>query len=208
MKLPDVKAIVIAMEHEDSSFIEKSVAYLSSLEGARQSDISVLTNSRLPKRYLFTIKNLPLVNLDDLMHVSAMSTFVKHIEIDLNQKLLKFDCWKKKGKTSRKRERSLSPICVIDKNIEGINLDSLHDSDKQIALRIINAIYAMPSVVCQFRCRSLMLPPNSYMLDMKIKDNLNYARLKQLLNTFRAFVESVSINFPQQSLQIKIKRLD
>ena len=208
IQLPSVKAIVISMEHEDSAFIEKSVSYLGTLEGARKSDMKVLTNSRLPTRFLFTVAELPRVTLDDLKHIDGMTSFLRSVTIDLDQRTLKFDVWKKKGKTSRKRDRSTSPVFVTDTDIEGINLSSLHEEDKRVAVRIINAVKTMPEVLCQFQVLSRMAPPSSYIMQMKIRDTLDYKRINKFHYAFRAFIENISFNFPEKSMDIKIKRLN
>ena len=206
--LPSVKAIVISMEHEDSAFIEKAVQYIGSLEGARNSDMTVMTNARLPTRFLFSVTQLPKTTLSDLMHLDGMTSFVRFIKIDLDQNKLQFDVWKKKGKTSRKRDRSTSPVAIIDNDIDNIDLSSLHEEDKMIAIRVINSIKTMPEVVCQFKVTATMSPPNSYMLHLTIKDILDYARVKKFHRAFRAFVENIAFNFPEKTLDIKIKRLN
>lgn len=206
--LPSVKAIVISMEHEDSSFIEKSVSYLGSLEGARKSEMTVMTNSRLPTRFLFTVAELPKVSLRDLQHIDGMTSFLRSVSIDLDQQTLRFDVWKKKGKTSRKRDRSPSPVAVMDTEINGIDMSSLHEEDKRVAVRIINAVKTMPSVVCQFHVTSSMAPPSSYILQMKMKDVLEYKRIKNFQHAFRAFVEDINFNFPEKTFDVKIKRLN
>lgn len=208
IELPSVKAIVISMEHEDSAFIEKSVSYLGTLEGARKSEMKVLTNSRLPTRFLFTVAELPKVSLDDLKHIDGMTSFLRSVSIDLDQRTLKFDVWKKKGKTSRKRDRSVSPVAVTDADIDGINLSSLHEEDKRVAVRIINAMKSMPEVLCQFQVLSRMAPPSSYIMQMKIRDTLDYKRVSKFHYAFRAFIENISFNFPEKSMDIKIKRLN
>lgn len=206
-RLPNLKAIVTSMEPEDSSFIQNVAKYVATLDRNNEKNMKILSNTRLPTRFLFTIQNIPAISLNELYKIECMNNNIKHMYIDVSNGQIKVDVWKKKCATRGKRKRGDSPIFKMDKPSQGWNLDKLREEDRKACKSILDGIIDMPEIICQFKIDIDEDPPSHYILKLFIKDTVLYEKFKALKMDFRAFIDSIEFNFHEKTILIIIKRV-
>lgn len=203
-----MKAVVVNMEREDSLFIEKMVAFLHSLEGAQKSKMSVMTNTRLPTRFMCVVSNLPPINMRELEHIAALTNNLKSIKMDLQQSKMTLEVFKTHATKRKKRARSPSPTSGFPFHTsDEWDLTAIHAEDQNTARRVIQAVGSMPEIECQFQVSVESKPPTYYELSLKIRDILDYGVFRAFRREFRAFVGKIIFDFPQKVVRITIKRM-
>lgn len=203
-----MKAVIVNMEREDRLYIEKVVAFLHSLEGAQKSKMSVMTNTRLPTRFMCVVNNLPPITMRELEHISALTNNLKSMHIDLQQSKLTLEAWKTHANKRKKRARSPSPTSgFMFKSSEDWDLSAIHIEDRNTAKRVIEAIGNMPQLDCQFQVTVESKPPTCYELNLKIRDVMSYAVFRAFHREFRAFVGKIIFDFPQKVVRVTVKRM-
>ena len=195
------------MDSEDSAFIQRVIKYVATLDKNNEKNMQVHSNTRLPRRFLFTIKKIPVVSIDELYKIECMNTNLKEMEIDLYNGFVKVDVWRKKCSERGKRKRSSSPRDLSQHRSGSWDLEGLREEDRKACRGILDSITEMPSIMCQFKVDIEEDPPDHYILKLYIKDTVMYSNFKSLKLDYRAFIDSIEFNFHEKSILIIVKRI-
>jgi hypothetical protein len=206
-RLPNLKAIVLSMDPEDSSFIQNVAKYVATLDRNNEKNMKILSNTRLPTRFLFSIQNIPAISLNELYKIECMNSNIRHIFIDVLNSSIKVDVWKKKCATKGKRKRSDSPTFELQSQKVDWNLEGLREEDRKACKSILDGVMDMPEILCQFKIEIEEDPPQHYILKLFLKDTIVYSQFRSLKMDFRAFIESIEFNFHEKTVLIVIKRV-
>lgn len=205
-KLPNLKAIVTSMDKEDSSFIQNVAKYVATLDRNNEKNMKILSNTRLPSRFLFTVTNIPAISLTELYKIECMNTNIRSVMIDVLNGSIKVDVWKKNCSSKGKRKRVESPP-PKEYSVGEWNLEGLREEDRKACKSILDGVMEMPEIICQFKTKIEEDPPSHYILKLHIKDTVSYNKFKTLKIENRAFIESVEFNFHEKTVLIIIKRV-
>lgn len=195
------------MEPEDSSFIQNVAKYIATLDRNNEKNMRILSNTRLPRRFLFTIQNIPTITLNELYKIECMNSNIRHIFLDVANGNIKVDVWKKKCASKGKRKRSDSPVFRLDSKPVEWNLEGLREEDRKACKSILDGVMDMPEIICQFKIEIEEDPPKNYILKLFVKDTITYAQFRSLKLDFRAFIDSIEFNFHEKTVLIIIKRV-
>jgi len=206
-KLPNLKAIVTSMDPEDSNFIQNVAKYVATLDRNNEKNMKILSNTRLPTRFLFTLANIPAISISELYKIECMNNNIRHIHIDVVNGSIKVDVWKKKCAVKGKRKRCDSPLFSVETPCSEWNLDGLREEDRKACKSILDGVMDMDEIICQFQIKIEEDPPMHYILKLFLKDTIDYSKFKSLKMDFRAFIDSIEFNFHEKTVLIIIKRV-
>lgn len=206
-RLPNLKTIVTSMEPEDSAFIQNVVKYVATLDRNNEKNMKFQSNTRLPRRFLFSITNIPTISLNELYKIECMNSNIRMIQVDVLSGSIRVDVWKRKCSERGKRKRADSPPPVEAYALADWNLEGLRTEDRKACKSILDSIMEMPEVLCQFKTDIEEDPPHHYILKLYLKDTVRYSKFKSLKLDFRAFIDSIEFNFHEKSVLIVIKRI-
>ena len=191
------------LELNEQTFLNRLVEFISTIKGINKEKLKIQSNNRFPSKNIYIIKNLPTISMEDLGHIEMLHTNLKSINIFVQQKTIKIEIWKE---TNRKRKHDDDNDLEIQ-TTGSWNLKEVSKEDKKIIENVLNGFSNMSTIECQFHADIISEPPNYYYIHIIPRDNINYKETKQLIYKFRSFIKTLTFNFEQNTIIIKIRRL-
>jgi len=188
------------VEQEDRNFISKVVAFVQTLANVDVERLKVQTNTTPPSRYVLMLKNLPQMDDNDFTTIATLAPRLRGLWVSLKNNFIKIDMWKN-GAKQRKIKRKLTSSGKRKWNLKGVQ-----KKDIPMVERILNGLSNLPSMPCQFHVSIKPEPPNYYWVDIVSNDTISLQDMKDYKHDNRAFVKSISFNFPHSVIRLKVER--
>ena len=84
----------VALQPEESAFIEKTLHYISSIHGAVANKLILSTNTKFPTRYIIMIRGLPNMSMEDFDHIRLMNENIRSIQVNMTNETIQIDVWR------------------------------------------------------------------------------------------------------------------
>ena len=189
----------VALQDSENAFIEKTLHYISSIEGSVKSGLVLSTNTKLPSRYIIIIRGMPLMRFEDFKAIRDMNDHIRDIQISTCEELIRIDVWRtgKKSTTKKKRKRQKDSV------VTNCDLSSVDDRDRKCIKQLLLKLNAMHEVECQFQVRVDTSIPDFYQLELNMLDSLSLYTLETILHECRTFCTDFEFDFPHKLIRAK-----
>jgi len=188
------------VEQEDRNFITKVVNFIQTLPNVDTDRLTVQTNTAPPSRYVLLLKNLPQMEDKDFQTIVTLAPRLRGLWVSLKNNLVKIDMWKN-GAKQRKMKRKHNAQGTRKWNLKGVN-----KKDVPMVERLLDGLSNLPSMPCQFHVTIKSEPPNYYWIDVISNDTISLEDVKNYKHDNRAFIKSISFNFPHSVIRLKVER--
>lgn len=193
----------VALQTNENAFIEKTLHYISSINGAVKSGLVLSTNTKFPTRYIIAIRGMPSMTIEDFKNIRDTNDHIRDIRISTAEEVVRIDIWRYGKKPNRKKKRKRAKESVVT----SCDLSSVDDKDKKCLKQLLLRLNAMPEIDCQFEVRVDTSAPEMYLLDAHIVDNMSLESLETILHDCRSFCTNIEFDFPRQTLRIHCLRI-
>ncbi len=188
------------VEQEDRNFISKVVQFIQTLPNVDVERLKVQTNTTPPSRYVLMLKNLPQMDEKDFQTIVTLAPRLRGLWVSLKNNMVKIDIWKN-GAKQRKIKRKYVQNSSRKWNLKGVN-----KKDTSMVERLLDGLANLPSMPCQFHVTIKSEPPNYYWIDVVSNDTISLEDVKNYKHDHRAFIKSISFNFPHSVIRLKVER--
>ena len=188
------------VEQEDRNFIAKVVNFIQTLPNVDTERLTVQTNTTPPSRYVLMLKNLPQMDEKDFQTIVTLAPRLRGLWVSLKNNMVNIDMWKN-GAKQRKVKRKFS-----QGGTRTWNLKSVNKTDVTMVERLLDGLSNLPSMPCQFHVSIKSEPPNYYWIDVISNDTISLEDVKNYKHDHRAFIKSISFNFPHSVIRLKVER--
>ena len=193
----------IALKPDENAFIEKTLHYISSIDGAVATNLVLTTNTKFPTRYILLIRGLPLMTMDDFEHIRLMNDNIRTIHVDMAAETIQLDIWRA-GHIPRRRKKRKRDKEIIT---SAYDLTSVDKRDRKCLTQLLLRLNALDEIECQFEMIIDTSQPEFYRLDLSIFDPLSVQSLKNVLHECRSFCRAFEFDFPHKVIRAKCLRL-
>jgi hypothetical protein len=190
----------IALNSSETAFVEKTLHYISSIDGCILNELTLRTNTKYPSRYIIQISGLPKISLHDFVQICTTNANIREITINIYEATINIDVWrqnKNKKKKKRKRERTVA----LDLTNMTLDLSNVATQDKSCLKNLVQSFTKMKNVQTQFDCSVDTTEPEMYTVEMKILDNITVRDVVSIQHQCRTFCRAIYFNFPQKKIQ-------
>ena len=193
----------VALQVSENAFIEKTLHYISSINGCVKSGLILSTNTKFPRRYILAIRGMPLMQLDDFANIRNTNDHIRDILISTNEELIRIDVWRtgKLPDVRKKRRRSKDAVVTT------CDLSSVSVGDRKCLRQLLLRINAMSEIECQFEVTVDTSLPDYYQLELNILDRVSLASLENIQHECRSFCHNIEFDFPHKVVRIQCLRL-
>lgn len=196
----------MALQPEESAFIEKTLHYIANIRGAVKTDLSLSTNTSYPRRYVAILRGLPMMTMDDFKSIRDMNDSVRSVMVCMADPHVRMDVWRKdKSRPSKKRRRRHGGSTAS--TASSWDLSSVDAKDRRCLNILLNRLSAMEGVDCQFTASIDTSDPDVYSIDIEIMDALRLKALESVLYDCRAFCTGFEFDFPRGRFRAKCLRV-
>ena len=193
----------VALQANENAFIEKTLHYISSINGAVKSGLVLSTNTKFPTRYIIAIRGMPSMTIEDFQNIRDTNDHIRDLRISTAEEVVRIDIWRYGKKPERKKKRKRPKESVVT----SCDLSSVDEKDKKCLKQLLLRLNAMPEIECQFEVRVDTSAPEMYLLDAHIVDNMSLESLETILHDCRSFCTNIEFDFPHQILRIHCLRI-
>jgi len=193
----------VALQPEESAFIEKTLHYISSIHGAVANKLVLSTNTKFPTRYIILIRGLPNMSMEDFDHIRLMNENIRSIQINMTDETIQIDVWRLGQTESKKKKRKRAKECIVS----AYDLSSVDKRDRRCLGRLLMQLNTLEEIECQFDMQVDTSQPEFYRLDLSILDQIKISSLKIVLHDCRSFCRTFEFDFPHKIIRAKCLRL-
>ena len=193
----------VALQQEENAFIEKTLHYISSINGAVKSGLVLSTNTKFPTRYNLAIRGLPSMSMTDFQNIRDMNDHIRNIHISTAQELVRIDIWRVGKKPTRKPKRKRAKDSVVT----SCDLSSVDQRDQKCLKQLLLRLNAMPEIECQFEVRVDTSTPDMYLLELHIVDIMVLDSFETVMHECRSFCTQIEFDFPHKLVRIHCLRV-
>lgn len=193
----------MALQVVENAFVEKTLHYISSINGCVSSGLVLSTNTKFPTRYILAIRGMPLMTMDDFQNIRDTNDHIRDIIISTAEETVRIDVWRvgKRPESKKKRKRAKASVVTT------CDLSSVDQRDRKCVRQLLLRLNAMPEIECQFEVCVDTALPEYYELELNILDRISLASLESIQHECRAFCQTVRFDFPQKLVRIRCLRL-
>jgi len=193
----------VALASSEGAFIEKTLHYISSINGCVKSGLILSTNTKFPRRYIIAIRGMPAMTLEDFQNIRDTNDHIRDIVISTAEESIRIDVWRSGRQPDRKKKRKRPKDSVVT----SCDLSSVDQRDRKCLRQLLLRLNAMPEIECQFEVRVDTSLPDYYKLDIHMLDRVSLLSLETVLHDCRAFVHGIEFDFPHSVIRIKCLKL-
>jgi|TARA_B110000483_G_C18001501_1_gene467474 anti-anti-sigma regulatory factor len=194
----------IALDVSEKAFVEKTLQYISSINGCIETDLNLRTNTKYPSRFIILISGLPKITLHDFIQISTTNGNIREITVNVAEGTVKIDVWRQnKNKNSKKKKRKRERSVVKTE----VNLSNVDKMDKKCLQTLVEAFAKLKNVQTQFVTRVDTSDPEIYSIGMYIFDNLSIRDIVDIQHQSRTYCREIIFNFPQKQIEAKCLHL-
>jgi len=193
----------VALQPEESAFIEKTLHYISSIHGAVANKLILSTNTKFPTRYILLIRGLPNMSMEDFEQIRLMNENIRSIQVNMTDETIQIDVWRMGQGEPKKKKRKRTNECIIS----AYDLSSVDNRDRKCLSRLLMQLNALEEIECQFDIQVDTSQPEFYRLDLSIFDQIKIGSLRLVLHECRSFCRTFEFDFPHKIIRAKCLRL-
>ena len=189
------------LHDNDSRFVEEVIKVVSSLDGAAKMKLKI--HGKFPSRYTIILCDPPRMSLDDMNQIFLMNSKIINIFVDLKESQLKIESFKHTEDIKKKRKRGVA-FDVMDLP-DDYDLSMIDKQDKKHINGILKSVLGMTTMEFTTNIKS-----NASYYDLHVSDvePLNVEYISEVVQKYRAFITNTTFNYPQNKLELKIRRND
>ena len=202
---PKVSNLPRTQLHEnDVKFITETIKVISNIDGANEMKVRV--HDKLPSVFSVTINRPPKMTPDDLNQLQMLNSRIKKIKFDFDSNRLILESWKyKKEPQTKKRRREEEYMPTTVDLPDSYCLDMVDKMDYPQVSGIIQ--FMIDSTEIEFNIK-IHTEPSSYLLVITSLEIFEITMIDMMIKKYGAFISSIGFNFPNQFLELKIRRND
>jgi len=194
----------IALDVSEQAFVEKTLQYISSIEGCVETDLNLRTNTKYPSRYIILISGLPKTTLHDFIQISTTNNNIREITVNVAEGTVKIDVWRKnKNKSTKKKKRKREQTLVKTE----LDLTNVDKRDHKCLQALVESFAKLKNVQTQFVTRVDTSDPEIYSISMHIMDSLSIRDIVNIQHQSRTYCREIIFNFPQKRIEAKCLHL-
>jgi hypothetical protein len=194
----------IALDVSEQAFVEKTLQYVSSIEGCVETDLNLRTNTKYPSRYIILISGLPKITLHDFIQISTTNGNIREITVNVAEGTVKIDVWRQnKNKNTKKKKRKRESTLVKTE----LNLTNVDKRDHKCLQTLIQSFAKLKNVQTQFVTRVDTSDPEIYSISMHIMDSLSIRDIVDIQHKSRTYCREIIFYFPQKRIEAKCLHL-
>ena len=143
------------------------------------------------------------MSLDDMNQIFLMNSKIINIFVDLKESQLKIESFKHTEDRKKKRKRGVA-FDVMDLP-DDYDLSMIDKQDKKHINGILKSVLGMTTMEFTTDIKS-----NASYYDLHISDvePLNVEYISEVVQKYRAFITNTTFNYPQNKMELKIRRND
>ena len=189
------------LHDNDSRFVEEVIKVVSSLDGAAKMKLKI--HGKFPSRYTIILCDPPRMSLDDMNQIFLMNSKIINIFVDLKESQLKIESFKHTEDRKKKRKRGAA-FDVMDLP-DDYDMSMIDKQDKKHINGILKSVLGMTTMEFTTDIKS-----NASYYDLHISDvePLNVEYISEVVQKYRAFITNTTFNYPQNKMELKIRRND
>jgi len=193
----------VALQVSENAFVEKTLHYISSINGCVRSGLVLSTNTKFPTRYILAIRGMPLMRLGDFKNIRDTNDHIRDILISTAEDLIRIDVWRT-GKVPTVRKKRRRPKEAV---VTTCDLSAVSTGDRKCIRQLLLRLNAMPEIECQFEVSVDTSLPEYYQLELNILDKISLASLEAIQHECRSFCHNIEFDFPHKVVRIQCLRL-
>lgn len=193
----------VALQVSENAFVEKTLHYISSINGCVKSGLVLSTNTKFPTRYILAIRGMPCMSIDDFKNIRDTNDHIRDILISTAEELVRIDVWRT-GKIPGGRKKRRRPKDAV---VTACDLSSVDQRDRKCIRQLLLRLNAMPEIECQFEVLVDTSIPDYYQLELNILDRIGLASLENIQHECRSFCHNIEFDFPHKVVRIQCLRL-
>jgi len=194
----------IALDVSEQAFVEKTLQYISSIEGCVETDLNLRTNTKYPSRFIILISGLPKTTLHDFIQISTTNGNIREITVNVAEGTVKIDVWRKNKNKSTKKKKRKRETNVVKTELDLTNVDK---RDHICLQALIQSFAKLKNVQTQFVTRVDTSDPEIYSISMHIMDSLSIRDIVNIQHQKRTYCREIIFNFPQKRIEAKCLHL-
>lgn len=194
----------VALQVSENAFVEKTLHYISSINGCVRSGLVLSTNTKFPTRYILAIRGMPCMSMGDFKNIRDTNDHIRDIFISTAEETIRIDVWRQGKRPVSKKKRKRSKDSVVTT----CDLSSVDQRDRKCLRQLLLRLNAMPEIECQFEVRVDTSLPDYYQLELDILDKISFASLETIQHECRSFCQQIEFDFPHKAVRVQCLRLD
>ena len=194
----------VALQTEETSFVEKTLHYISSIRGAVKTNLTLSTNTKYPSRYIVLIRGLPLVVMSDFATIRTTNERIRSIVVNMVEESIRIDVWRENAskKKNKKRRRTEQKPCHII-----CDMANVEKRDTTCLYTLLQHLNQMQGVDCQFSATVDTSNSEFYCVNLHIMDSICISDVETIMHKCRSFCIEIEFDFPHKIVRAKCLRL-
>ena len=194
----------IALDVSEQAFVEKTLQYISSIEGCVETDLNLRTNTKYPSRYIILISGLPKITLHDFIQISTTNGNIREITVNVAEGTVKIDVWRQNKNKSTKKKKRKRETSLVKSDVDLSNVDK---TDHKCLKTLVESFAKQKNVQTQFVTRVDTSDPEIYSISMHIMDSLSIRDIVNIQHQSRTYCREIIFHFPRKRIEAKCLHL-
>jgi len=194
----------IALDVSEQAFVEKTLQYISSINGCVETDLNLRTNTKYPSRFIILISGLPKITLHEFIQISTTNNNIREITINVAEGTVKFDVWRQNKNKNRKKKKRKRETNVVKTELD---LSTVNKRDHKCLQTLVQSFAKQKNVQTQFVTSVDTSDPEIYSIEMHIFDNLSIRDIVNIQHQSRTYCREIIFNFPRKRIEAKCLHL-
>jgi hypothetical protein len=193
----------VALQVSENAFVEKTLHYISSINGCVRSGLVLSTNTKFPTRYILAIRGMPSMSIDDFKNIRDTNDHIRDVLISTAEDLIRIDVWRTGNSHVGRKKRRRPKEAVVTT----CDLSSVLAGDRKCLRQLLLRLNAMPEIECQFEVSVDTSLTDYYQLELNILDRVSLSSLESIQHECRSFCHNIEFDFPHKVVRIQCLRL-
>jgi hypothetical protein len=194
----------IALDVSEQAFVEKTLQYISSINGCVETDLNLRTNTKYPSRFIIMISGLPKITLHDFIQISTTNGNIREITVNVAEGTVKIDVWRQNKNKSTKKKKRKRETSLVKTDVDLSNVDK---TDHKCLQTLVESFSKLKKIQTQFVTRVDTSDPEIYSIEMHIFDSLSIRDIVNIQHQSRTYCREIIFNFPQKQIEAKCLHL-
>jgi len=194
----------IALDVSEQAFVEKTLQYISSINGCVETDLNLRTNTKYPSRFIIMISGLPKITLHDFIQISTTNGNIREITVNVAEGTVKIDVWRQNKNKSTKKKKRKRETSLVKTDVDLSNVDK---TDHKCLQTLVESFSKLKKIQTQFVTRVDTSDPEIYSIEMHIFDSLSIRDIVNIQHQSRTYCREIILNFPQKQIEAKCLHL-
>jgi hypothetical protein len=194
----------IALDVSEQAFVEKTLQYISSINGCVENDLNLRTNTKYPSRFIILISGLPKITLHEFIQIATTNSNIREITVNVAEGTVKIDVWRQNKNKSTKKKKRKRETSLVKSELDLSNVDK---TDHKCLQTLVESFSKLKNVQTQFVTRVDTSDPEIYSIEMHIFDSLSIRDIVNIQHQSRTYCREIIFHFPQKRIEAKCLHL-